>query len=698
MKKYILIAAGIIYFGVITAQDAHRFENNNTSCTINLANGSLNKLTNKNTGWDVISNQKFAQSFTMLIDLPNGSNCVVDGKTQEKPKVEIGENQITLTWSNLRYNNNNLNISFIGKINFNDKEGLIYSGEVVNNSDAVVENLVWPYIGDVSIPKGSEKFIQQNINYGNLSATELYPKPNNYNGSCALPVNSFSLYNNTKEGLYISSKDQDLNEYISCISRIIPDDGLSQIIGGAWSMKNNGERNKMRMEISVTRMIYTQPHGDTKLADVVLTPYTGTWHVAVDIYKAWRATWFVPPHRPDWIKQVNAWQQLQINSSEDYLRFPYKDLVSYAEDCKKYGVNAIQLTGWSAGGQDRYVPSHSTDPRLGTAEDLKKAIAKCKQMGVNILLFTKFSWVDVTLDEYPAFKNFISWDQNLEEADHGGYTYNTYTQFKGISLRRFKVLCMSDDSCRAAIRKEFQKCLDLGAQGMVYDENQHQAGHWMCFNPNHSHKEPAFLFRGADLLGRDFLEMTKKQNPDFFMAGEACYDLQSKYYGIYTREDVTHTAVMRYIDPELPIACAVTANYDKNKVNSCLRCRYSISYEPRNYKGRLSEFPRIMEYGQKVDALRRKYSDFLWDGEYRDVLGATVKGKDIVYSVFKRRSDGKKAVVVLNINIKDAVDAAVSIDGSTGSQIMVSPENQEPVAFTGSVKIQPQSAVVIMEK
>jgi len=192
--------------------------------------------------------------------------------------------------------------------------------------------------------------------------------------------------------------------------------------------------------------------------------------------------------------------------------------------------------------------------------------------------------------------------------------------------------------------------------------------------------------------------MIAKQNPDFLMTGEACYDLLTKYYAIYTREDVTHTAVMRYIDPELPIACAVTDHYDKNRVNSCLRCRYSISYEPRNFKGRLSEFPRIMEYGQKVDALRKKYSDFLWDGEYRDVLGATVKGKDILYSVFKRRSDGKKAVVVLNINIKDAEDATVSIDESNGKLIMVSPEKQEPVAFTGSVKILPQSAVVIMEK
>jgi hypothetical protein len=199
-------------------------------------------------------------------------------------------------------------------------------------------------------------------------------------------------------------------------------------------------------------------------------------------------------------------------------------------------------------------------------------------------------------------------------------------------------------------------------------------------------------------LGHDFYEMVKKQNPDFLMIGEACYDLLTKYYGIYTREDVSHISVLRYIDSELPIACAVVNHYDKNRVNSCLRCRYSISYEPRNFKGRLSEIPRIMEYGQKVDNLRRKYSDFLWDGEYRDVIGATVTGKDIVYSVFKRKTDGKRAVVVLNININNPVNATVSIDNSNSSLIIVSPEKQDPVSFSGSVNIPPQSAVVIMEK
>ncbi len=108
------------------------------------------------------------------------------------------------------------------------------------------------------------------------------------------------------------------------------------------------------------------------------------------------------------------------------------------------------------------------------------------------------------------------------------------------------------------------------------------------------------------------------------MTGEGPYDIQGQYYATYTRAAVDHTPLMRYIDSELPIICAVTDHLDRNRVNMCLMNRYIVSYEPRNFKGRLGEFPRIMEYGGKVDALRRRYKDRLWDVVFNSTQGAIV--------------------------------------------------------------------------
>ena len=248
------------------------------------------------------------------------------------------------------------------------------------------------------------------------------------------------------------------------------------------------------------------------------------------------------------------------------------------------------------------------------------------------------------------------------------------------------------------MKKSSRNAWILGAPGMVYDENQHHAGTMLCFNPNHGHQIPGFVYKGADKLGREFMEMCKKSNPDFLMVGEGPYDLQSQYYSTYTRADYNHDPVLRYIDPEIPIACAVISNNDKNTINMCLADRYAISYEPRNFKGHLNEFPRVISYGQKVDKLRKKYSDYLWNAVFIHTNGANVSGKDLRYSVFLRKSDGKKAVVVYNINTKESNKATVLIENSHAQMIVVSPEKQSPVKFNGSIMIEPQSAIVVMER
>lgn len=171
-----------------------------------------------------------------------------------------------------------------------------------------------------------------------------------------------------------------------------------------------------------------------------------------------------------------------------------------------------------------------------------------------------------------------------------------------------------------------------------------------------------------------------------------------QYYGTYTRADYWHEPVLRYIDPTVPIACAVIDHNDLNHVNMCLADRYAMSYEVRNFKGHLGEFPRVMAYGRKVDNLRRRYADFLWNGEFLDVLGATVKGDNIRYTVFRNLKNGKKAVVVYNVDTKKQNAASVSIDGSSRAAGHGFAEKPAPAKFTGAVTLGPQSAVVIMEK
>lgn len=678
------------------AQQKYLLENEKMKAEVDLAQGALLGLQSKATGWNVVEDEKAACSFEASIKLADGGFSIINAASQRRPEVMIQGDKLTFVWNGLNVGGQQLDVTFVGTITMTP-DGLVYGGKVVNKSDAIIEQLAWPFLGEVSIPADTERLLMQFMNYTKFSAEELYPREAG-KGWCNFPEHSFALINNGKQGLYLSSMDHKLDEYVRCEYETVPTPAYAASIGTATSKAGNGERRLMRTRLRAARMVYVQAHSDRELVPFIMTPYVGTWHNGVDIYKKWRATWFVTPRRAEWLNHVNSWQQLQINSSETNVNFKIKDLNKCIDECKKWGVDAIQLTGWTKGGQDRGLPSHDLDPRLGTVEEFKKQIADANKKGVKILLFTKFTWADLTTDYHEQYLSNLAWNAQGDTCIHPGYNYNTYTQLEGVNTRRFGIFCMMDKSLREKLHGEFQKCLDLGAPGMVYDENQHHAGTMLCFNPNHGHKVPGFNYQGADLLGREYYEMCQKSNPDFLMAGEGCYDLQAQYYATYTRADYHHEPVLRYIDSEVPVACAVIDHNDKNHVNMCAALKYSMSYEVRNFKGRLDEFPRVMAYGQQVDKLRKRYADYLWNAEFLDILGAKVTGDNIRYTVFRNGKTGKKAVVAYNVDIQKTNTATVSIDNSNAPLVVVSPEKQSPSKFKGQVEIGPQSMVVIMEK
>jgi hypothetical protein len=241
---------------------------------------------------------------------------------------------------------------------------------------------------------------------------------------------------------------------------------------------------------------------------------------------------------------------------------------------------------------------------------------------------------------------------------------------------------------------------------MLYDECMHHGGAQYCWDPSHGHHVPAFVYgQGDDALEKDLHKVADEHNPEYMFAGEANYDMQNRHYHVsYFRIHApTHIAYHRYVDAATEIMIAVTGFDDHHIANRCLMHRYVMSYEPFNFKGRLDDFPKTLEYGKKVDALRRRYREFVWEGEYRDTQGATVTvgtGKNAkehpYYSVFVAKS-GKSAVVVANISDDKEIQAKVRLDRARPKWVSVTPENQEPQECSGTVTVPPASVVVLMQ-
>jgi Domain of unknown function (DUF6259) len=273
--------------------------------------------------------------------------------------------------------------------------------------------------------------------------------------------------------------------------------GVMQSVDSMVPKEDQISGKPVNLQFRTCHFVFSAPHSTKKLAPIVMRGYRRDWHAGVDLYKQWRATWFKQPAVASWVRDVHSWQQLQVNAPEEDYRIPFRGLVKYGAECAKNGVAAIQLVGWNRGGQDRGDPSQEPDPGLGTRQELQDAIARIQGMGVKIVLFDKLNWADLTTDWYKnELYKYQATDPYGIPYQHGGYHYFTPTPLAGINTRRRAVMDFCSPGYRDVITREFQKLLDLGAAGWLFDEVCHHGPVEYSFSPDHGYTAPGYyLFR-----------------------------------------------------------------------------------------------------------------------------------------------------------------------------------------------------------
>ena len=94
---------------------------------------------------------------------------------------------------------------------------------------------------------------------------------------------------------------------------------------------------------------------------------------------------------PTWLRKEMAWQSVIISNCEDEVLYRFKDWPKLAADAKKYDVTTFEILGWNMGGIDRGYPQYTPDPRLGTHEEFRQALAEIRRIGVHPLLVCQHS-------------------------------------------------------------------------------------------------------------------------------------------------------------------------------------------------------------------------------------------------------------------------------------------------------------------
>lgn len=675
----------------------------------NSETGAITRLENLETRWVIDRRAALGISFRMHAPAADRRFNYIYGRKQRAVITRVSASELHFHWTNLNSENaGTLPITFDAVVTLKDGK-LTFSGKLINNSNLTVETVEYPYLGDLNSPAKNVSINARTMWYGGLESEEIYPNFDNRKGYWGVfnPTKTKgshrSLYcllqTSANQGLYVGVQEPNqryLVEYtweqnpanISSINGLVPQ---SDEISGIT----------VNTTFRLCHFLFAAPKSTTNLIPIMFTTYKGDWQAGVDIYKEWRKTWFKKLHTPDWVNNVNSWLQLQINSPEDDWRVSYKDLYKYGKECADNGVTGIQLVGWNKLGQDGNDPSQDFDPRLGTWDDLRDAIQKIEALGVHIILFGKINWADKTTDLYKKeLYKYEAKDPYGIPYEQGGYSYYTPTQLAGINNHRRSIMDFNNPGYQQYMEKEFKKVVDLGASGWLFDENCHHGPALYNFANANGYASPTFMYGADTKMGAIINKVAFEKNPDFLFAGEGHMDwLLQNYQCSYFRIGLNATPVDRYIDSETPLVVAATGVDDREKLNLILMYKYIISYEPYFFKGHVTDFPMTLSYGKKIDDLRRKYKQWIWDAEFRDVLGAKVSANGSYrYSVFQTAT-GKKTVIVANFEKDKSIRAKVTLDGKKTSLFnTVSPENQNPVSNNGEVNIPARSVVVLMEK
>jgi hypothetical protein len=684
--------------------------------------GALIGIHARELSWPILTPPHPGLSFRLLVPLSEDRrNNPVYGEKQALTRLETSPegDRAVFTWDNV--------ISEVGgtlsvKVNLEvtlTGQQAIFTTTIENRSAYVVENVYCPYLGDVQHPPHTEWFKTFLYTYNTANEWSLWPTfqnlrgyygvdyPTQYHPSAPFvgaPMTPFILLRSEKLGLYVGVNTPS-SELVTWHTELRPgySSSIDGRVPGGTPLSGDVLDPEAATRFAAVHLPYIQPGETRTLTPIAIEPYRGGWQAGCDIYKQWRTTWMKPSQAPQWATQPHAWQQIHINSPEDELRVSFRDLPKVGAECARHGVKAIQLVGWNDGGQDQGNPSHDPDPRLGTFAELKQAIAECQAQGVKIILFSKFTWSDRATERFRRdLIRLAIKDPYGDYYLHPGYQYQTATQLLDINTKRLIPMCFLSEEYLRVCDMEFKKTLELGADGILFDECLHHGPALLCFDPDHGHRYGAPVYANDRKLIQNFSQLTQPVKPDFLFAGEGCYDWEMGVYHLsyHRSESKEHIPLSRYLLPEGLFMTAVTGFNDRNMINQCLLYKYIISYEPYNFKGHLDDYPLTIAYGKKMDALRTELRDYFWDGEFRHEVGATVTvgGKpNHPYAVYVSRQTGKNAVAVANYDEQKTIVVQVSLDDGqvlNRYRLVDTPEWQP--AATGII-LPPFSAACITE-
>jgi hypothetical protein len=432
---------------------------------------------------------------------------------------------------------------------------------------------------------------------------------------------------------------------------------------------------------------------------VVVRFHAGTWREAGPLYRDWFTRTFslMDPAR-NWIRRQAFVQDTMFLLPEGTLNLTYHDIPRWAQDARDHGITAMLISGWHRGGHDNGYPHYEPDPRLGTYEDLRRALAECHSMGVRVYFFVNYQQAMI---ESQWFKDELH--QYVEMREDGGYGACGWGM--GTLWARMgnaKPMTWVDPSFppyRDALLRHFLKLVEIGADGLHVDKMFPTPQN---FNPRCTLSPDTSTWEGAIQLSRRLLDEARKVNPDFALSFECNWDRMLEFSNAIWW--VGNMSFVRSVFPEMIETRAITSPYDYLGVNNAVRLSQVGLLGPLNYTRSVGWEPwrGLADYLCEVKRIQDELSDAVLYGQ---VLGhegielAAAPAECVDYNVFRSATTGRRVCVLTNSDLEQRTQVVQTFPGTTSRRVRVHAPLQAPVESELPVKlIIPGERIVFVEE
>jgi len=652
-----------------------KLENGLYRLEIDERNGAIRRLLDKEAGLELIAEPRLAENFRLLVPVPQlEANYVLSGR-QSPPAVERTPDGVVLRWRGpLSAEHGPLDLDVTVHVELADRT--VRSRIVVENRTEFKLAEVWHGglggimgLGDrkrtrVLLPDwgaeaGANLFqdFPESLTVSSLGAMRFPEFYLSYPHRLAMPW--ADMYNpELGRGVYYACHDVVPRRNTI---RFEMHPGLARNrLSGNWptdeEMAAMAERYPAGIVMHWVHMPYTPPGETFESPPVVLQCHSGDWHEAARIYRAWFLSNF-RVRRPDesWLRQQQAVQAAMFLLPEGSVKITFKDIPRWAADAREHGVETVMICGWNVGGHDNQYPNYAPDPRLGTWDELKEAIAECHRMGVRVLFFANIQCVDRSTDWYRKELHRYRALQNAKsEMGIWGWGMGTLSARMGYTC---PPTCQCEPAFaeyRRIIVEQMRKLAEIGADGIHFDKVW---GGELDFHPALELPPDQAHAIGIIRCLEETLESCRNIRPDFCLGVESDWDRLLSYCDAWWLwyDMLDHVASMKYAFPE------------------AIRYGYQLLIGPVRYSASMSDdqLRQISQYIAEVLRIRGELKDTIFLGEFLDTLEVSVEAaENLKYNTHRNPNTGKRACVLVNLGQRP-VQTTVSFQGNAGGRVSI---------------------------